>query len=112
MQCANCGGSHSTDSNQYAQRHKAEIDARINKTIRNGKRKMVESTEKQDKAYDKASLLENARMVKTPKPERRKESLPIDTEIELKGENWAKGATTKFSFDISDKSRDHTPDYA
>ena len=26
--------------------------------------------------------------------------------------NWAKGATPELLFDISDKNRDHTPDYA
>ncbi len=33
-------------------------------------------------------------------------------EMELEGEDWAKGATPEFSFDISDKSGDYTPDYA
>ncbi len=27
-------------------------------------------------------------------------------------EDWAKGATPEYSFDISDESRDYTPDYA
>ena len=53
-----------------------------------------------------------ARTEETPEPENREKSLPIDTEIELKGEDWAKSITPKFSFNISDKSRDHTPDYA
>lgn len=87
IQCANCGGSHSIDSKQCAQRHKAEIDARKNNTIRKSKGKMAESSDKQDKAYDKASLAENARTEETSEPETKEENLPIDTEMELKGED-------------------------
>ena len=90
--------------NQYIQKHKAKIDACKNKTIRKGKGKMANSTHKQDKAYSKASLTKNARTKETPKPERREKSPSINIEIELKGENWAKSAILKFSFDISDKS--------
>ena len=46
IQCANCGGSHPTDLNRCIQRHKAEKDARKNKTIRKGKRKIAKSTDK------------------------------------------------------------------
>ena len=53
-----------------------------------------------------------AKTEETPEPERREKSPPINTEMELEGEDWAQNVTPEFLFDISDESRDYTPDYA
>ena len=56
VQCANCGGGHSANSNQCTLRYKAEKEARRKKTIDNGKANEVETNEKRDKACDEASF--------------------------------------------------------
>ena len=54
VQCANCGGGHSANSNRCTKRHKAEVDARKNKLLSKGKAKMVESNDK--RAYGEATF--------------------------------------------------------
>lgn len=67
---------------------------------------------KEKAQVEKPKEIKNVRIEKTSGAERRIKSPLVDTEIELKSENWAKSATLKFSFDILDKNRDYTPDYA
>ncbi len=67
---------------------------------------------KEKTQVEEAKEAKNARAKKTPEPERREESPPVDMEMELEGEDWAKSATPEFSFDISEESRDYIPDYA
>ena len=50
VQCANCAGSHPADSNRCTQRHRAEMDARKNKTLSKGKVSMVEASPHRNKA--------------------------------------------------------------
>lgn len=52
VQCANCGGSHPTDSTRCAQTHKAEIVARKRKTLDKSKAKAVEDYEENQASHE------------------------------------------------------------
>ena len=59
--CANCEGSYSTDSAQYIQRYKAEIDARKKNNFEKEKAKSAEDDE-QDQTLHEASLESEIKM--------------------------------------------------
>lgn len=87
IQCTNDRRCYSAESNRCTQRYKAEIDIYKNKIIRKDKRKIVESTDKQDKAYNKTSLAENAKTVRNLVLKKREKSPLMNTEMELEGKN-------------------------
>ncbi len=56
--------------------------------------------------------MENVKTQKIPEPERKEKSLSIDIKMKLKSEDKVKCPISKFSFNISNKSRDYIIDYA
>ena len=91
VQCANCGGGHSANSNRCTLRQKAEKEARRKKTPDKGKAKVVETNEERDKAYDEASL---------------------SPDMDLETEEWmGEEEEESSSQDEIPEGRDHTKDY-
>ena len=102
--CANCIRANATNSSWCTTRHKADIKVKQNK-------KVIGKEVKKKAQVKDIREAENIRIEETLKPKRREKSLIVDTKIELKSEDWVKSTTPKFSFNISDKSKDYNPDY-
>ena len=91
VQCANCQGNHQANSTRCPARQKVETQARQKKIVKNPESatKVIAAVESNEEERD-----------------------PQENGQEMdEAEEWAKGTTPEFSFDISDESRDHIPDY-
>ena len=91
MQCANCGGGHSANSNRCTLKHKAEKEAQRKKTPDKGKAKVVETNKERDKIYDEASFSPD---------------MDLETEKEIKEEEEESSSQDKIP-----EGKDYTKDY-
>lgn len=91
VQCANCGGDHSANSNRCTLGYKAEKEAQRKKMSDKSKTKVLETNEERDQPYNKASL---------------------SPDIDLETKEWmGKEKEESFSQDKIPKRRNHTKDF-
>lgn len=102
--CANCGKNHTANSLQRILRHIADIEVRQGKNVICKKRK--QKTQVED-----ASEARNIRIEETSEPEKREESLPVDTEMDLENENWTQYAEAETPRIYIDESQNYTKKY-
>jgi len=100
--CANCGGAHAANSPRCGSRHKADLQARQDKKVMGKKNK----TQVED-----VSEAEKMGTEQGPEPEKREESLPADTDMDLEGENWTQYADRESPGIYHDESQNHTKKY-
>ena len=99
--CANCKGAHAANSPRCTSRHKAEINARKEKKVK-------EIQKEREPASSTGNEL----------GEEEKEASPqLDTDMELEGENWAPSPTPAPEYEVDEsqdeipEGRDYTEDY-
>ena len=93
--CANCGGNRPANSTRCTLRHKAEVNARKEKTAK-------KTLEKGKATVDNRVEVEVKDQVTNPN---------LDPEMDVETNNWAQNPGTGSSSQDYDESRDHTQDY-
>ncbi len=116
-QCANCGGGHMANSSRCISRQKAGIKANKERRVRkeSEKEKAKDVSEDGDKVGADTPNPDLDMRINNGKEKSAQEQEEENLDLVMENDDWAASPTSsmpKFSFDISDESRDHTPDYA
>lgn len=102
VKCANYGSNHLANSNQCTSRHKVEIDAQKQKSLK----KTIENGKVRAEPIDKGGNMDQGE-----NRDQNEKNSDLDTGMDLEAKNWARSQEEETLSQEKGKGRDYTKDY-